>query len=63
MSELEIQKAKQQGAIEALMKVRIVALAMGTITGINDQEAEKALCDIVNGVVDQVLIGYPELKA
>lgn len=63
MSELEIQKAKQQGAIEALMKVRIVALAMGPITGINDQEAGKALCEIVNGVVDQVLIGYPEVKA
>lgn len=45
------------------MKVRIVALAMGTITGINDQEAGKALCEIINGVVDQVLIGYPELKA
>ncbi|HDK6389996.1 TPA: hypothetical protein ACN7UX_000502 [Klebsiella pneumoniae] len=63
MSELEIQKAKQQGAIEALMKVRIVALAMGTITGINDQEDGKALCEIINGVVDQVLIGYPEVKA
>lgn len=62
MSELEIQKAKQQGAIEALMKVRIVALAMGTITGINDQEDGKALCEIINGVVDQVLIGYPEVK-
>ena len=45
------------------MKVRIVALAMGTITGINDQEDGKALCEIINGVVDQVLIGYPEVKA
>lgn len=63
MSELEIQKAKQKGAIEALMKVRIVALAMGTIIGINDQEAGKALCEIINGVVDQVLIGYPEVKS
>lgn len=62
MSELEIQKAIQQGALEALMKVRVVALAMGTMTGINNPEAGKALYEIINGVVDQVLIGYPEVK-
>ncbi|EOD7387519.1 TPA: hypothetical protein MD644_004475 [Klebsiella pneumoniae] len=63
MSELETKKAKQQGAIEALMKVRVAALAMGTMTGINDPEAGKAIYEIINGVVEQVLIGYPEVKA
>ena len=63
MSELEIQKAKQQGAIEALMKVRVVALALVPLAGINDPEAGKALYEIINGVVDQVLIGYPEVNA
>lgn len=45
------------------MKVRVAALAMGTMTGINDPEAGKAIYEIINGVVEQVLIGYPEVKA
>ena len=58
----ELLKAQKLGAIEALVKVRAVGLAMGTLTGINDPAAGKALYEIVSNIVDQVSIGYQEIN-
>ncbi|MFH7829250.1 hypothetical protein [Kluyvera chengduensis] len=60
--EQEHLKAQKLGAVEALVKVRAVGLAMGTLAGINDPAAGKALYEMVSNIVDQVSIGYQEIN-
>ncbi|WP_368894482.1 hypothetical protein [Kluyvera ascorbata] len=60
--EQELLKVQKLGAVEALVKVRAVGLAMGTLAGINDPAAGKALYEMVSNIVDQVLIGYQEIN-
>ncbi|WP_334353892.1 hypothetical protein [Enterobacter hormaechei] len=63
MTELTVEQAKKQGAIEALETVRLLGLAMGTIAGVNDPEAGKGIFKLVSDIVDQVSINYKDNRA
>ncbi|AUU82723.1 hypothetical protein [Leclercia sp. LSNIH1] len=60
MTTSELERAKREGALEVLNKMRIVTLAQASMLAVNDTDAATRFNEIVSGLISVVEISYKE---